>query len=159
MLQITSGGGDETLELGKKLAPLLRAGDVVLLIGELGTGKTVFARGVARGLGIERNIVSPTFTLLKEYDARLPLNHLDAYRLEGPGDLYDLGIDEYLEGGILLVEWADRVYEFFDRDFLEIRIEFGEGESSRYVSLIPVGGDWVARLAEAGLKGKEHDGE
>jgi tRNA threonylcarbamoyladenosine biosynthesis protein TsaE len=154
-MKITSRGQQDTLIIGKKLAGILKPGDVVLLIGELGTGKSVIARGIARGLGIKETISSPTFTLLKEYEGEVPLYHLDAYRLDSPADLFELGLEEYLGEGILLVEWADRVYGFFDRDFLEIRIAYGEDESMRYIDLIPVGASWKSKLREAGLGGEE----
>jgi len=95
--QVASASEGETRALGLKIASLLRPGDIILLIGELGTGKTVLAKGVARGLGVKENILSPTFTLLKEYAGKVPLYHLDAYRLHGAGDLYELGLEEYLE--------------------------------------------------------------
>ncbi len=88
---------DETRELGSALAGLLRPGDVVLLVGELGAGKTCFAQGVAHGLEVREQVTSPTFTLIREYRGRLPLYHLDAYRLEGAADLFAIGADEYLD--------------------------------------------------------------
>jgi tRNA threonylcarbamoyladenosine biosynthesis protein TsaE len=98
----------ETRELGRRLAPLLQPGDVLALEGDLGAGKTTFTQGVAKGLGIETYIDSPTFTLIKEYHGRLPLYHMDVYRLEGADE--DLGWDEYFYGdGVTLVEWASRI--------------------------------------------------
>jgi len=142
-----SGGEEETRELGRRLASLLRAGDVVLVVGELGTGKTCLAKGLARGLGVGEKVLSPTFTLLREYKGRIPLYHLDAYRLEGPWDLFDLGIEEYLEGdGVLLVEWGDRARDFFPGGFLEIRLEFTDRDRERRITLLPRGGDWMERI-------------
>ena len=139
----------ETQDLGRALASILRRADVVLLTGELGTGKTCFAKGLARGLGIKEKVLSPTFTLLREYRGRLPLYHLDAYRLEGPWDLFDIGVEEYLEGdGVLLVEWGDRARDFFTRGFLEVRMEFTGNEAERRIQFIPKGGDWAERLRE-----------
>ena len=138
---------EETQELGRRLASILRDGDVVLLVGELGTGKTCLAKGLARGLGVGENILSPTFTLLREYRGRISLFHLDAYRLEGPWDLFDLGIEEYLEGeGVLLVEWGDRARDFFPGDFLEVRLEFTDKEEERRITLLPQGEDWLKRI-------------
>ena len=138
---------EETRELGRRLASVLRHGDVVLLVGELGTGKTCLAKGLARGLDVGENVQSPTFTLLREYRGRIPLFHLDAYRLEGPWDLFDLGIEEYLEGeGVLLVEWGDRARDFFPGDFLEIRLEFTDEEERRRITLLPRGEGWVERI-------------
>ncbi len=143
--QVTTASEGETRALGLKIASLLHPGDIILLIGELGTGKTVMAKGVARGLGVKENILSPTFTLLKEYEGKVPLYHLDAYRLHGAGDLYELGLEEYLEEGVLLVEWGDRVYEFFKEEFLEVRMDFA-GDESRSIRIIAAGSDWGRRL-------------
>jgi tRNA threonylcarbamoyladenosine biosynthesis protein TsaE len=104
---------EDTAELGRKLGGLLLAGDLICLIGELGAGKTSFAQGVARGLGVEGQVRSPSFTLIHEYYGRLPLYHLDLYRLNDPSELEDLGYEEYFYGdGVALVEWADRVRFF-----------------------------------------------
>ncbi len=139
---------EETREFAGRLASLLRPGDTVLLVGELGAGKTRLAQGIARGLGVTERVTSPTFTLLREYHGRIPLYHLDAYRLEGPWDLYDLGMEEYLEGeGVLVVEWGDRARSFFGPQALEVEIAFGEGENERVIRLYIRGGDWERRLA------------
>lgn len=121
----------------------------MLLVGELGTGKTSFIRGLAEGLGVEGRVVSPTFTLLREYRGRLPLHHLDAYRLEGPLDLFDLGVDELLGGeGVVVVEWGDRVRDFFPEGYLEVDLSYGEGDEERLVCLVPRGGTWEERLKD-----------
>jgi tRNA threonylcarbamoyladenosine biosynthesis protein TsaE len=143
-----TGCAAETHELGRSLAQSLLPGDV-LLVGELGTGKTCFAQGVAEGLGITENVTSPTFTLMREYAGSIPLYHLDAYRLESPADLIPIGVDEYLEKeGVLLVEWGDRVRDFFEIDHLEISFEFGGGEEERRISFISHAGAWQQRLRE-----------
>jgi len=147
----------ETFELGLAVAGLLRPGDVVLLVGELGTGKTCFTQGVARGMGIEKQVTSPTYTLMRVYQGRIPLYHLDAYRLEGPADLYDIGVDEYLEGeGIIVVEWGERVRCFFDPEYLEVRLDFAEGDDERHVRLLPHGSSWEIRLQGMREEGSRH---
>ena len=100
---------EETGDIGERLAGTLRPGDVVLLYGELGAGKTAFVRGLARGLGAPADEVSsPTFTLIQEYAGRIPLYHVDLYRLE-PREIPDLGLDELVLGdGVVAIEWADR---------------------------------------------------
>jgi tRNA threonylcarbamoyladenosine biosynthesis protein TsaE len=99
---------EETSAAGERLAPRLRPGDVVLLHGDLGAGKTAFVRGLARGLGAPPDEVSsPTFTLVQEYRGRLTLYHVDLYRLQ-PHELEDLGLDELTEAGVVAVEWAER---------------------------------------------------
>src|SRR5207302_10261856 len=103
-----------TLAFGRGLAGLLFPSTVVALIGPLGAGKTHLVRAVAEGLGVAdgRVVSSPTFVLIQEYQARLPVYHFDAYRLRGPGEFADLGAHEYLEGdGVCLIEWAERVAE------------------------------------------------
>ena len=131
----------ETRKLGAKLAEQLQAGDVVLLEGELGAGKSELARGVARGLGVQETVTSPSFTILNVYESgRVPLYHFDWYRLESSGELYELGMDEYLGGdGIALVEWPDRCPDAVPADCLRIRID-AEGENTRRIGMEPEGG-------------------
>ena len=102
---------EQTIALGRRFAERLSTGDCVALVGPLGAGKTQFARGVALGLGLSdgRMVSSPTFVLMQEYPARVPVYHLDAYRLnDPPTELLDLGLEEMLDGGVVLLEWADR---------------------------------------------------
>ena len=104
-----SGSASETQRLGTLLGELLVPGDVVLLEGDLGTGKTAFTKGIGRGLKVTRTINSPTFTILKEYSGRLPLYHFDLYRVERPEEFSLLGFDDYFaSGGVCVVEWAER---------------------------------------------------
>ena len=111
--QITfvTNGEAETRALAAKLAARLDPGDLLLLRGDLGAGKTTFAQGLAEGLGIADPVTSPTFTLIQEYEGgRLPLYHFDLYRLAGPDDVFDLGFYDYLEqGGVVVVEWPERL--------------------------------------------------
>jgi tRNA threonylcarbamoyladenosine biosynthesis protein TsaE len=114
-----------TQRLGEALGRLLRAGDVVALGGDLGAGKTCFAQGLARGLGVspEERVQSPTFTIVSEHAGRLPLYHMDLYRIGGRGELADLGLEQYLEGaGVCAVEWLDRFPELAPADHLELRL-------------------------------------
>ena len=108
---ITTHSEEETAAVGRDLAATLSAGDVVLLFGDLGAGKTAFVRGLAEGLGVSRDEVSsPTFTLIQEYrDGRLPLFHVDLYRIEDPREFDELGLDEIAEDGVLAIEWAERL--------------------------------------------------
>jgi tRNA threonylcarbamoyladenosine biosynthesis protein TsaE len=108
-LTLRSGSVAETQRLGERIGRQLRAGDVVLLTGDLGAGKTALAQGIGRGLGVTQTINSPTFTILKEYEGRLPLYHFDLYRIDDPDELLALGFDRYFEGdGVCVVEWAER---------------------------------------------------
>jgi tRNA threonylcarbamoyladenosine biosynthesis protein TsaE len=106
---LRSESAARTRVLGEKLGALLRPGDMLLLTGELGAGKTTLTQGIGVGLGVQAVINSPTFTLLKEYEGRLPLHHFDLYRLDSPDELYALGFDEYFQAdGVSVVEWAER---------------------------------------------------
>jgi tRNA threonylcarbamoyladenosine biosynthesis protein TsaE len=132
---------DATRTLGHRLAGLLFPGAVVALVGPLGAGKTQLVRAVTEGLGIadSRVVSSPTFVLIQEYEARLPIYHFDAYRLRTEAEFIDLGVHEYFEGnGICLVEWADRVEACFPRQFLKISIA-STGETARRIVIEPHG--------------------
>ena len=132
MLTVTNSAA-ETKALGEKLASRLKAGDVVVLEGELGAGKSELARGIARGLGVTETVTSPSFTILNVYESgRCPLYHFDWYRLESEEELYELGMDEYLGGdGIAVVEWAERCPDAVPENVLRIRLEVTGGESRR----------------------------
>jgi tRNA threonylcarbamoyladenosine biosynthesis protein TsaE len=109
MIEVVSRSPQETRRIGALLGPLLRPGDVVLLEGPLGAGKTVFAQGIAAGLGVDDPLTSPTFTLIHEHVGRLPLYHIDLYRLSGAPEAGAIGLEEYLGGdGAAVVEWPDR---------------------------------------------------
>lgn len=131
----------ETKEIAASLADQLTAGDVLLLEGNLGAGKTTFTKGLAEGLGIRRIIKSPTYTLIREYDeGRLPLYHMDVYRLEETGGT-DLGLEEYFEGeGVSVIEWATFIPEDIPEEHLEIQLQpIGEDFSERKITFIPIG--------------------
>lgn len=123
----------DTREFGLELAKKLKPGDVVALIGELGTGKTTLTKSIAEGLGIREMITSPTFTIVQEYtDGRLPLYHFDVYRICGLEEMYELGYEEYFFGeGVCVIEWADQIEELIPEDAITIRIEYGAGEEER----------------------------
>lgn len=126
---------EETNAFGRRLAQRLFPGAAVALIGPLGAGKTHLVRAIAEGLGIANSQVvnSPTFVLIQEYDARLPIYHFDAYRLKSEAEFADLGVHEYFDGdGVCLVEWADRVPKSMPAERLEIRITITGPESRRF---------------------------
>jgi tRNA threonylcarbamoyladenosine biosynthesis protein TsaE len=122
-LIIRSGSPTETRRLGARLGRLLRPGDIVLLSGELGSGKTCLVQGIARGLGVTAPVTSKSFVLLGEYEGRLPLYHADLYRLEEPAQAEELALTEYCAPGALVVEWAERAWEVFPPEHLLIRLE------------------------------------
>lgn len=128
---------EETLEFAFRLGRMLKENDVIALEGDLGAGKTTFTKGIAKGLGITRTINSPTFTIVKEYQGRLPLYHMDVYRLEDT--LEDLGFDEYFEGGgVTVIEWAHLIQPQLPHELLWIYL-YHQGEFERKVVLEPVG--------------------
>ena len=134
--ELTTSGEEETLALAEGLAARFRGGEVVLLSGELGAGKTVFVRGLARGLGADPGEVSsPTFVLLTSYPGRLTLHHADLYRLAGDGDEAELGLEE-LPGsaGVLAIEWAERLQESLWRHPVRVHLAHA-GESRRAVRI------------------------
>jgi len=132
--------------LAASLAPYLGKGDVVALNGELGTGKTTFARGLINALAGPDEVPSPTFTLVQVYEApQAPLWHFDLYRISAPEDAYELGIEEALAEGICLIEWPDRLGKLLPRDWLEVQLVFDAEPDVRQVRLIGHG-SWAVRL-------------
>ncbi|GIO28126.1 tRNA (adenosine(37)-N6)-threonylcarbamoyltransferase complex ATPase subunit type 1 TsaE [Ornithinibacillus bavariensis] len=135
--ELKTNNAEETINVAERLANLLDAGSVITLEGDLGAGKTTFTKGLARGLGISRTLSSPTFTIVKEYDGRLPLYHMDVYRLEGSDE--DIGFEEYFNGnGISVVEWAQYIEDFLPSERLTIIINYLD-EDSRLLTFEPTG--------------------
>ncbi|MCM3093797.1 MULTISPECIES: tRNA (adenosine(37)-N6)-threonylcarbamoyltransferase complex ATPase subunit type 1 TsaE [unclassified Cytobacillus] len=123
---------EDTMGFSEKLGSLLQPGDVLALEGDLGAGKTTFTKGLAKGLDIKRNVNSPTFTIIKEYHGRLPLYHMDVYRVEDSFE--DLGFDEYFDGnGVTVVEWAHLVKEQLPEELLTIYLYLDDHDSRRLV--------------------------
>lgn len=144
----TTAAVDETRALGAALAEVARPGDVVVLAGDLGAGKTALVQGFGRALGVEDRITSPTFTLAHVYEGRHVVHHLDVYRLEEIGEALDLGIPELLDdGGVVLIEWGDAITPVLPHDLLEVQITFGEGDDERRLELRPLGESWQPREA------------
>ncbi len=124
MFETTAASTQETLELGRILGGFLKEGDVIALFGDLGTGKTVFTRGVAQGMGVEGLVTSPTFVLINEYQGVLPLYHFDVYRLEESDEILELGYEEYFYGeGVTVIEWADKILDYLPEEYLGVRLE------------------------------------
>ena len=123
-IQLVTRSGKQTEEIGRLLGELAEPGDVYLLIGELGAGKTTLARGIARGLGIEGYLTSPTFTLVNEYQGRLPFYHIDLYRLDRLSEVMDLGFEEYLTGrGVTAIEWPEKAEGLLPEAYLLISLD------------------------------------
>ena len=128
----------DTRALGHRIAEAAEPGDVVALIGDLGTGKTALTKYIAEGLGIKGDISSPTFTIVKEYrSGRLPLYHFDVYRLGSGDELIDIGAEEMLDGdGLCVIEWADIVADVLPEYALAIRLDYGENEGERIAEIL-----------------------
>lgn len=139
MLVVETGSPGETACWGALIGKYAGEGLVVCLWGDLGAGKTQLAKGVARGLGISGHVTSPTFTLINEYQGRLPLYHMDLYRLGDVDEAYDLGVEEYFFGrGISLVEWPERIEELLPEERLDLRLVKLE-EDRRRLEFLPIG--------------------
>ncbi|MGG0644723.1 tRNA (adenosine(37)-N6)-threonylcarbamoyltransferase complex ATPase subunit type 1 TsaE [Sporosarcina gallistercoris] len=137
---------EETLDLAKRLSQLLSPPDVVTLEGDLGAGKTTFTQALAKGLGVQRTVSSPTFTIIKQYEGTYPVNHLDVYRLEDSEE--DLGWDELFYGdAISIVEWAQFIEEELPENRLAIRI-IRTGDTARMIELEPTGTHFI-KICEA----------
>lgn len=149
-LTVSSRSPEETRILGAALAPVLVPGDVISLSGDLGAGKTLFVQGLARALGVEAHVTSPTFTIIHEYRGRYPIVHLDIYRLDSFQEVLDLGYEELLDPeAVLVVEWGDAVAPLLPRRYLSVEILRGEpdeDEDLRIVNFRPTGPEWAAKL-------------
>lgn len=143
-MKVITHNEEETKALAKQLTALLKPGMTILLEGQLGAGKTTFTKGVAETLGIKRAVKSPTYTLIKEYaDGKIPLYHMDLYRLEDAED-EDLGLDEYFYGdGITIVEWGSFMQEDLPTEFITITISAMEGLNDREISLSAKGENYT----------------
>lgn len=141
MIALSTRSAAQTRALGERLARQLCPGDVLLLRGRMGAGKSELARGIARGLGVEGRVVSPSFTILQVYEqGRLPLYHFDWYRLQSAEELYELSMDEYLLGeGVAVVEWPEMAEEAVPEKHLEIALA-PTGENDREITLVEAGG-------------------
>ncbi|HHV28032.1 tRNA (adenosine(37)-N6)-threonylcarbamoyltransferase complex ATPase subunit type 1 TsaE [Acetivibrio mesophilus] len=125
MKEIKTYSQEDTVEFGKKLGMLLKQGDIVCINGDLGTGKTVLTNGIAWALGINEYITSPTFTIVNEYEREnISLYHFDVYRISDPEEMYEIGFEEYLyNGGVVVIEWADLIKDILPQDNIWITIE------------------------------------
>ena len=155
-MQFRTTSAEATREVAAALEPLLRLGDVVLLSGDLGAGKTVFTQGLAAALGVTEQVTSPTFTLAQSFQGRIRLHHLDVYRLDSLGEVLDLDLPELLDDdAVVCVEWGEVIIPELPRDFLRVRISLAspaEHPDIRMFDVDTVGPSWQARagaLAEA----------
>lgn len=152
MYMVSTCSEYETEKIGKRFAQHLWAGSIILLSGDLGVGKTAFARGVARGLGIEEPITSPTYTLIHEYIGRLPLYHFDVYRLNHAEDMEDIGYEEYFYGdGVTVIEWPQRIHEILPAEHLTVEILKVGQDHERNILFQSKGFKYITLLKELNL--------
>ncbi len=129
-----SNSPEETFEIAKKLSYEIRQGDIIALIGNLGSGKTIFVKGICEGLGAQQNPLSPTFSIINEYKGKFVIYHFDFYRIKNIEELYDIGFEDYFNNdGICLIEWADLFEEILPEKYIRVTIEFGESENQRKI--------------------------
>ena len=145
MIACNTAGVDETKALGAAVAAVVETGDVVVLVGDLGAGKTAFVQGFAASLGVSAPVTSPTFTLANRYEGRLVVNHLDVYRFDCPEEVSDLALPELLDDGVTLVEWGDTISSALPAEHLSVTIRFGDGDDDRSLELRSHGEVWNRR--------------
>ncbi len=145
MIACATATVEETRALGGAVAALVDTGDVLVLVGDLGAGKTAFVQGFAATLGVTAPVTSPTFTLANRYEGLLVVNHLDVYRFDGPEEVNDLALPELLDEGVTLVEWGDTVASALPAEHLSVTIRFGCGDTDRSFELRGHGESWQRR--------------
>lgn len=147
MTTVSLATAADTHEFGRRLAGVLRAGDLVLLTGPLGAGKTALTQGIGAGLGVRGTVVSPTFVIARVHRGPLPLVHVDAYRLSSLDEVDDLDLDVDTTDSVTVVEWGSGLVEQLADSRLEIRLTRAETSEQRTAEIVPHGGDWAQRLA------------
>ena len=153
MLKFITESTEETSKIGEQLGKLLNKGNIVCLSGDLGAGKTSFTKGIAKGLEVKDYVTSPTYTIINEYEVRLPLYHFDVYRLNDAEEMHELGYEEYFFGdGVVVLEWADIVREIIPGERLWITILNTKGDNSREIIMEPTGETY-----DTIVKGMEHN--
>ena len=146
-IELSAVSAEQTRAVGREVAAVLGSGDIVSLTGDLGAGKTTFVQGAALGLGIRQAVLSPTFTLVRQYEGAPPVYHLDVYRLDSLQDVLDLGLDEILDrGGVVFIEWGDVIEALLPESYLEVEISLhDDDEDRRSIAVTGRGGAWAER--------------
>ncbi len=143
--EIVTKSAKETYELARSMGEEIRPGEVICLIGDLGTGKTVFSQGFAAGLGVTDIVNSPTFTIVQVYDSgRLPLYHFDVYRIGDPEEMFEIGFEEYVYGdGVCLIEWADIIEDILPKEYIRVNIDkdMENGTDVRKITISRIGAE------------------
>ena len=157
-LELTSRHPQDTLRLGARLGELAQAGDVYLLTGNLGAGKTCLTQGIARGLGSEDCALSPSFVIVRELYGRLPLYHIDLYRLDDITEIDELGLDEHIDGnGVCVIEWAEKGLTLLPPEHLLVQIDYLE-DTGRHLKLTAIGRRYRELIAALGKGGADAAG-
>lgn len=154
---VRTRSAEETRRLAVALSPILVPGDMIVLSGDLGAGKTTFVQGLAVGLGIVEQVTSPTFILMKEYlGGRYPLMHMDIYRLGKIQEVIDLGYDEFLDPSyVVVVEWGDMVEPLLPKGHLLVELNYGQSDDERTIGLRPKGDTWEGRMTTVRILANE----
>ena len=138
MIRIVTYSTEDTVEKGRLLGSILKKGDVICLEGDLGTGKTAFTSGIAKALGIDGYIKSPTFTIVNEYKGKLPLYHFDVYSISDSSEMFEVGFEEYLYGnGVVVIEWANMIKDILPEEYIRVEIckDREKGQDARIITI------------------------
>ena len=140
---------EDTEKFGFRLGKILKGGDLLCFIGDLGAGKTTLTKSIAKGLDVKDYVTSPTFTLINEYQGRVPLYHFDVYRLDDVDSLYDLGFEEYFySNGVCIIEWGDKILSLLPKDTIILEINRGNGDNDREVTITGQGDRYTEIVEE-----------
>lgn len=128
---------EDTIGIAAEIANIFTGGEFVAMYGDLGAGKTAFVQGIAKALGITNHVTSPTFTIVNEYEGRLPLYHFDVYRISDPDEMYEIGYEEYVDSnGVCIIEWAELIEDLFPQEYIKITILKDENKGFDYRKII-----------------------
>jgi len=148
-MEIVTNSENETIELGKRVAPQLKRGDIVVLSGDLGSGKTKFTEGVLTYFGLENEISSPTFTIVNEYHtSEVPIYHFDVYRLSDIDEFYAIGGEEYFDKGISIIEWGEMIEDILPDDYIKVTFERSYEEENKRIINIDCKGNTKIKVEE-----------
>lgn len=135
MIQFVSQSTQDTQSLGERIASVLKGREIIALFGDLGAGKTAFTRGLCAGLGIDEGVSSPTFAIVNAYEGKYPVYHFDMYRITNPDDLFAVGYYDYLDTGVLVIEWSENIEDELEPDCIRVHIQKTENENERIFTL------------------------
>ena len=135
-LNLTTSSAEETIELGRKIGAMLKGGEIIAMQGTLAAGKTTITKGIAESLGIKDTITSPTFCLISEYEGKIPLYHMDVYRLDGGEDFINLGVEDMIYGkGVSIIEWSEKVMSELPKQTIILKLEPVENTTNRKITI------------------------